>query len=271
MLLHTNIDRLWMEYANEKWIARLGRQRINWGVSNTWNPNDVFNTFNFLDFDYEERPACDAVKFQYNMGPMSNVEFAVSRTGIPDKRMIAATRYVTNYKNYDFQFIAGWFLDQPTTGFGWAGSIGNAGFKGELQYFIKNDSIQSQLNVVLEGDYVFEDGWYVSAGGLLNNRGLDEPITYWNNAQLELTPRNLMPTKWNVITTIAKEITPLLSANASFIYAPQTNLLIMLPSLQYNISANVDINLVWQSFFAEQQNEFEGLTHRAYLRFKWSF
>ncbi len=125
--------------------------------------------------------------------------------------------------------------------------------------------------MVVEGDYVFDEGWYVSAGGLINNRGLDQPITYWSDAQLELTPRNLMPTKWNVISTVAKEITPLFTANASFIYAPQTNLLIVLPSLQYNISTNVDINLVWQSFFAEMPEGFEALSHRVYLRFKWNF
>jgi len=271
MLFYTNIDRLWVEYTNDTWIARVGRQRINWGVGTTWNPNDVFNTYNFLDFDYEERPACDAVKLQYNMRSMSTMEFAVSRTGIPDKRVIAAAKYFINQWNYDFQFLAGWFLDQPTTGFGWSGSIGNAGFKGELQYFIKSDSITSLLNIVVEGDYVFDGGWYVSVGGLLNNRGLDQPITFWNDAQLELTPRNLMPTKWNVISTVAKEITPLFTANTSFIYSPQTNLLIVLPSLQYNISTNVDINLVWQSFFAEMPEGFEGISHRVYLRFKWNF
>lgn len=271
MLFHTNIDRFWMEYASKKWVARLGRQRINWGVGNTWNPNDVFNTFNFLDFDYEERPACDAAKLQYNISAMSSMEFAASRTGITGKRVIVATRYYTNFRNYDFQFIGGWFLDQPTVGVGWSGSLGNAGFKGEAQYFFKRDTIRSQLNVVLEGDYVFEKGWYVSAGALLNNRGWDQPIKYWNATQLELSPRNLMPTKWNVIATVAKEITPIFSANASFIYSPQTNMLIVIPSIQYNISTNVDINFIWQSFFAEQQEGFDSLSHRAYLRLKCSF
>lgn len=65
MVLQTNVDRLWMEYKYEKVTARLGRQRINWGISSTWNPNDLFNTFNFLDFDYEERPGSDAVNVQY--------------------------------------------------------------------------------------------------------------------------------------------------------------------------------------------------------------
>lgn len=27
-----------------------------------WNPNDWFNTYNYFDFDYEERPGTDAIR-----------------------------------------------------------------------------------------------------------------------------------------------------------------------------------------------------------------
>ena len=47
MVFNTNIDRLWLEYQRKKWNIRVGRQRINWGIGTTWNPNDLFNTFNF--------------------------------------------------------------------------------------------------------------------------------------------------------------------------------------------------------------------------------
>jgi hypothetical protein len=83
------IDRIWLEYHREKWHARAGRQRINWGMGTTWNPNDLFNTYNFLDFDYEERPAVDAIKVQYLTGLMDHVEVAASfskRRGEYDSR-----------------------------------------------------------------------------------------------------------------------------------------------------------------------------------------
>jgi hypothetical protein len=44
-----------------------------------------------------------------------------------------------------------------------------------------------------------------------------------------------------------------------------------LPSLQYNIATNLDVNLVWQSFFAEGSTGLAAISHRAFLRFKWSF
>ena len=73
-IIHTNIERLWMEYRRSKWNIRAGRQRINWGIVTTWNPGDIFNTYNFLDFDYEERPGSDAVKLQYIFNDFSSLE-----------------------------------------------------------------------------------------------------------------------------------------------------------------------------------------------------
>jgi hypothetical protein len=270
-LLFTNIDRLWVEYSSDTWNVRAGRQRINWGISTTWNPNDLFNTYNFLDFDYEERPACDAVKLHYQFSGMSFAEFAVSRSAEPGNNVIAAGRYFINRWNYDFQLLSGWYRDQPTVGAGWSGSISNAGFKGEMQYFLLHQEVIDQLNVSVEADYIFSSGWYISAGGLYNSRGLDEPIGQWSVTSLELSPRNPMPTKWNLVSSVSKQITPLFTASLGMVYAPKTNFLILLPGLQYNLATNLDINLFWQSFFAEQHTSFEALNHRVFLRFKLSF
>jgi hypothetical protein len=127
------------------------------------------------------------------------------------------------------------------------------------------------LNISLEGDYMFDKGWYTSAGLLFNKNGLYQPVNEWDNINLNLSPENLMPTKWNIIVTTAKEFTPLLSANMSVLYAPGTNFVILFPSLQYNLATNLDVNLVWQSFFAELNNRFEAVNHRCFLRIKWSY
>src|SRR6185437_9531764 len=39
MVLLTNVERLYLDYGNDKFNIRIGRQRINWGVATTWNPN----------------------------------------------------------------------------------------------------------------------------------------------------------------------------------------------------------------------------------------
>ena len=270
MIFHTNIDRLWLEYQGDKWNARLGRQRINWGIGTTWNPNDLFNTFNFLDFDYEERPGADAVRLQYLTGEMNHLELALSFSQTSRKE-IAALKYFINVAAYDLQFIGGWFQDQPTLGAGWSGSIRDTGFKGEIQYYFQRGDNDGHLNFSIEGDYMFEHGWYLSAGLLFNNRGSDDSPLLLDVSTFEMNPRNLMPTKWNTVMTFSKEITPLIMAGTTAIYTPGTDLLIILPTFTFSLTENVDINIVWQSFFGEGPSGFDDFSHRAFLRLKWNF
>ncbi|NLR58166.1 hypothetical protein HGH93_08660 [Chitinophaga polysaccharea] len=270
LILLTNVERLYFDYSNDKLSLRIGRQRINWGLTTTWNPNDIFNAYNFLDFDYEERPGVDAGKIRYLFGNSSNIEFAYSLT---DKKngSVGAVKYALNKWNYDMQLMAGWYHNQMTAGAGWAGSIKDVGFKGEAQYFFAGKDSLAHLNVALEGDYMFKKGWYLNLGILFNNRGLNKPVSNWSNLDFVLSPENLMPTKWNLIVTGAREITPLLSVNVTVLYSPGTNLTIFYPSIQYNIATNLDVNFVWQSFYAGQDHGFEAVNHRAFVRLKWNF
>lgn len=266
-LLHTNIERLWLEHNKKKWNIRAGRQRINWGITNTWNPNDLFNTYNFLDFDYEERPGVDAVKVQYFAGEFSNLELAIAGNG--DGRIIAA-KYLTNYHKYDLQWNAGVYQKTVTAGFGWAGSIREMGFKGEAQFYFDENENFSQVMLLVEGDYIFKNGWYISSALLYNQKGLDRPLNDWTNLTFQASSRNLMPTKWNLLVNTSKEFSPLFSGNLNVVYAPGVNLLILFPTIRYNLKTNWDLDLIWKSFFAET-DKFEALSHTGYLRLRWSF
>lgn len=269
LVLHTNVERLYLDFRNADLNARLGRQRINWGVTSTWNPNDIFNAFNFLDFDYEERAGVDGGKIQYLLGEAGSVEVAYAFSG--DKASVGALKYSLNRWNYDMQLIGGWFKDRPTAGLGWAGNIRDAGFKGEAQYYFAVADSSGHLNLVLEGDYMFKKGWYVNAGFLFNEKGLAQPLDDWTSLNLRLSPENLMPTKWNIIVSGAKEINPLMSANLGVLYAPGTEMLILLPTFQYDIAPNLDVDLIGQSFFAEIRDDFQSLNSRFFLRLRWSF
>jgi hypothetical protein len=270
VVLQSTIDRFWLEYHTSKWDARVGRQRINWGIGTIWNPNDIFNTYNFLDFDYEERPGRDGVKVSYHLTEMSNIELAAAAADQVNKT-VAAIKYFTNKWDYDLQFSAGVYHEKLTMGAGWSGRIKDAGFKGEVQYFAPRGDTTAQINSTLETDYVFEKGWYMNVGFLYNSNGVTKPVDNWNFVTFRLSPQSLMPTQWNSVITIGKEFTPLLSGNLSCIYAPGTNLMILLPSIKYNIASNVDIDFIWQSFFAEQFGQFDGISHRCFIRAKWNF
>jgi hypothetical protein len=266
VILHTNIERLWLEYRKSRWSARAGRQRINWGMATTWNPNDLFNTYNFLDFDYEERPGSDAIKFQYQPGELSNIELAYAATR---DKPVAAAKFSTNYRGYDLQFLAGVHYGDFTAGLGWAGSISDVGFKGEMQWYPGKDSL-SNLSIAAGADYIFKSGLYTSIGVLYNEAGFDKPLPDPEKLVLVVSPRSLMPGKWNIVVTGSREFTPRLNASASIVYSPGTNLLILFPSCSYNLAINIDLGFYWQSFFLETQG-FGALSHSAFLRVRWSF
>ena len=266
-LLHSNLERAWLEYRKTNWQIRAGRQRINWGMTNTWNPNDIFNSYNFLDFDYEERPGSDAIRAQYSVNDLSQAELAAAVT---EQGPVLAARYATNYRQYDLQWTAGIYRHSFTAGLGWAGSIRDAGFKGEAQFYADRSEGLSRLLLVMESDYMFQSGWYVSGTVLYNENGLHRPVADWSVPAGQSSVRNLMPARWNFLLGTSKEFTPIFSGSMNLVYAPGMQLLILFPSLHYNLRNNLDLDFIWQSFLA-RQNRFKAISHTGFLRLKWSF
>ena len=139
-VIHSMLDRLYLEYVKNNLEVRVGRQRINWGINTVWNPNDIFNAFSFTDFDYEERPGSDAVRIKYYTGIASSFEVAARIYNVFEKdslnqEKIIAGLWKINKWNYDFQVLAGYVKDDLVLGGGWAGNIKTASFKGEFSYF----------------------------------------------------------------------------------------------------------------------------------------
>ena len=268
-VLHTNTERLYIDMQQARWGLRLGRQRINWGIGTTWNPNDLFNTFSFLDVDYEERPGVDAAKLKYQISDFSDLSFVHSRSRL--NRSITAMRYFFNKGGYDIQLIAANYLDRASLGLGWVGSIKQTGWKGEVQYYFKDDTSASILNVSMELDHSFEKGWYMKGGLLYNQRGSIQPIKDITRFNFKVEPESLMPSRWNMLVGFQKEIDPLSSFAFNVVYAPGMELLILLPSYQYSLATNVDLSLLGQSFFAKYDRRLQGLQHIGIIRVRWSY
>lgn len=270
LVLHTNTERCYLTFKQKKWLAKIGRQRINWAMATTWNPNDIFNAYNFIDFDYEERLGTDAVSVQYLFNDFASTEI-VYALAKENKNNIAASKFSLNKWGYDMQLLAGYYQGNITIGAGWAGNIRDAGFKGEVQYFSSGNNKANRLNMTLETDFVFKKGWYINIGGLYNSGGIDKPVSNLGDVNLKLSSDNLMPTRWNTTMMIVKEITPLLKVNMGAVFAWGTRLLLLLPSVSYNVAANLDAELRWQSFMLQKQSRFSGEIHQCFLRLKWSY
>ncbi len=275
--LNTTIDRLWVAYGNDKVDLRIGRQRINWGVNLAWNPNDIFNAYNFIDFDYEERPGSDAVRFQYFGKKMRGFEIAIApREKWEDAT--AAFMYKFNAKNYDFQLIGGQYEKDVTAGFGFAGNMKNAGLKGEIQWFAPFEGFADSTHTVtgaVSVDYGFKNSLYINGSLLFNSAGKDTVdiialFDFFGGSAL--SAKNLMPTRYNGFVSLTYPITPLVNSSLSVMYGYGQHLLLINPSLTYSIVENWDLLLSAQLFFIDLPNSsYENLSNSVFLRLKWSY
>ncbi len=269
VLWYLNIDRLYLAYEGLTWQVRVGRQRINWGIALFWNPNDLFNTYNFTDFDYIERPGVDAVYLQYS--PTFKQSYALAyKIDTSWTQTTIAARLKYHIKNYDIQFVAGKYLDDIALGAGWAGAIGGAGFKGEFMNFIPLDERDYALTATVMTDYMWKNGFYTSLGVLYNSSAsADASLTNFYFTQL--SARNLYPFKYTTAVSLRYPINPILSTGLTSVYSfDESHPFFLSPEFSWNIGENWDLTLLGQWFFYKRK-KYSAQLSGIYLRFKWNY
>lgn len=270
-VVQSMIDRLYLEYFKGNWEVRLGRQRINWGISTVWNPNDIFNAFSFTDFDYEERPGSDALRVKYYTGFASSVELAVRMFDHFDEATIAGM-WKFNKGSYDIQILGGYDRNYLAMGGGWAGNLGDAGLKGEFTYFLPLDKEQDDAFAATVGiDYSFENSLYLNGGYLYNSAG-STSASVTNLFNFELSARNLYPYRHAIFAQFSYPFTPLLNGGVAFIYSPvDIHALFANPTLTLSVAENWDLDFVGQITFDKEKRGYSSPIQAFFLRMKYSF
>lgn len=285
--LHSMIDRMWLKYQKEKIEISIGRQRVNWGINTIWNSNDLFNAYNFIDFDYIERPGSDVIRFQYTGDNLSSLDIVYKPSTIESSSVIAAL-YKINKMGYDFQFLAANYYDDIALGGGWAGNIKNAGFKGEITYFISDDSSEvNSTSLSTSIDYSFKNGFYILGSHLYNSNGFSDPQEFnlQSVTQNVLSPKNLMPSKNSYLIQASAFITPAINASFTLLYGEGINFFFFSPNISYDINSSLDASIIGQFFYindpvyniipdANNPENFNNPINKIngyYARLKWSF
>ena len=277
--MHSMIDRMWLKYQKEKIEISVGRQRVNWGINTIWNSNDLFNAYNFIDFDYIERPGSDVIRFQYTGDDLSSLDVVYKPSTLENNSVIAAL-YKINKMGYDFQFLLANYYDDIALGGGWAGNIKNAGFKGEITYFISEDSSEeNSTSLSTSIDYSFKNGFYILASHLYNSNGFSDPQQFdlQSVTQNVLSPKNLMPSKNSFLIQASAFITPAINSSFTLLYGEGINFFFFSPNISYEINSSLDASIIGQFFYMDDEfnpdmpvvilNRINGY----YARLKWSF
>ncbi len=270
-LLNTTIDRLWLDMNFGKFQTRIGRQRINWGQTFVWNPNDIFNAYSFFDFDYIERPGSDAVRIQYYPTFSSAVEVAAKVDSEDD--ITAAALYRFNKWGYDIQFLAGYSNSTDiVAGLGWSGAVKSVSFRGEGTWFQPAENFSDTTGTVILTtgfDKIFENNSMAQLQVMYCNNPLDL-INFTSFYSGNLSAKDLAFSEFSAFGQFTWAATPLMNISLSAMWFPDLEGYFAGPSFDYSLAENVDFSLIWQHFNAEMAGS-KTRINLAFLRIKYSF
>ena len=294
-ILYTNFDRANFKWTLDKFELTVGRQRINWGQNLIWNPNDIFNAYNFFDFNYIERPGSDAVLMEFYTNDFSSIQVAGKLSYIQvaedtsvlilneELRLTAAAMYRFSKWNYDWQFFGGMMETDVTAGLGWAGSIAGTGFTGEVSWFRDMDKFSDTTGVVVASigvNYTFRNSIFINFSGIYNSAGSTGPA----NASAEsilgsfsqvfsqsLNAKTLTRSRLDLFGQISYPVTPLINLDLASIYNPYDGSGFMGPTVTFSLSDNMSLGLVGQLFWGDTFTEYGDIGQMFFLDLKWSF
>ncbi len=273
--LYTNLDRANIEYTNGNLVSTIGRQRINWGINLVWNPNDIFNAFNYFDFDYVERSGSDAIRIQYYTGMTSSLEFVYKLDRNNDATYAAMFKF--NKWEYDFQFMSGVLNDEDFVfGLGWVGQIEGAGFMGEVTYFRNLDNFAEDKGVLvasITANYTFKNSLLIQAAALFNSDGTNGKAGIEDVFILdrEMSAKNFTLARYSLFGQFSFPISPLISTNFSGIFDPGDKSGYLGPTIDISLSENINFNFTAQLFLGSTGSEFGDYGSMLFSRLKWSF
>jgi hypothetical protein len=275
VLGNTAIDRLSVTFEREKWQLKLGRQRINWGQTLVWNPNDIFNTYSFFDFDYPERSGCDALRATYYHSATASSELAASVNHYG--KVTAALLHHWSWRGFDFQVMAGEQAQADVVlGGACTGDFSGLSWRGEVAFFrpVKNFSDTATIVAASVGvDYTFGSSLTLQAEALYNNVG----NVFSGNGLLglyaaPLSAKYLSICNRSVFAQASYPLTPRLNTALSGMYFVDAKACYTGATVDFSVKKNIDLSLIAQYFVmagSAKLSEMQALL--AFLRLKYSF
>ena len=252
-LMNIVFDRLNFTFEKGKWQLKLGRQRINWGQTFVWNPNDIFNTYSFFDFDYIERPGCDALRTTFFHNATASSELAVSVNNF--SKITTAFMHHWNWKSFDFQVIAGEQTQNDIVlGGAFTGDVKGVNLRGEFSVFqpIKNfkDTVTT-VAVAVGADYVFKNSLMLQTEILYNNvRKKNSTSGLMGLYSADLSAKTLSICDWNIFLQAQYPLTPRINGSFSTMYFVDVNSFYTGFTLDFSLIENLNFSLIAQYFSA---------------------
>ena len=296
-LISSAIDRLWVQYTHNNLEIKLGRQRINWGQTFVWNPNDIFNTYNFFDFDYPERPGADAIRIQYYTSNTSSLDLAlkIDSSGYPT----GAGMYRFTKWNTEFQVLAGyyskanklvisdtlpafkWDTKDLAAGFGLSAGVGTVSIRSEMSYLfsvLENNDSTNQFLASLTVDYTLGSNTSMMFEFFYNSKVQLSGSSFFGLYEGSQDVKTLSFTRYNIFGQVTYPILPILNGTLAGMYFFDNDFTGFYagPTADLSLEDNLTLTAVFQLFYYKLNNPYTGQdewfnSNFIFLRLKWNF
>lgn len=264
--MNTALDRLYGAFTFKNWELHVGRQRINWGIGLVWNPNDLFNSYSYMDFDYQERPGSDAVSLTCYTSDNSSLDFAVKLDS--GRQLTAAMRYYFNLHETDWQLLAGKVGRDWMAGGGWSGNIQDMAFRGEVSVYSDKTLIGT-----LDFDRVLPGEWYLHAACIFNNHASNNMFYVPLSNGASLNPKNLSFGKLGGFGQVSHSFSPIFKSTLAGMYNFQNHAYYLSPSIEVSLSDNLSALFLGQMLSGSALSTNGGSTtlYAVYASIAWRF
>lgn len=109
---YLDVDRLYLDYYGESLDLRVGRQALNWGSGQFFNPTDPFPEV-LLAEPWRPRRGVNAVRLNVPFGELNDVSAVVASNDTFDA-LRAAARVRVNWAGTDFALVGAWRGDSES-------------------------------------------------------------------------------------------------------------------------------------------------------------
>lgn len=269
---HTEFDRLFAKITYHNIEFTVGRQRINWGIDWVWNPNDVFNTFSYLNLEYPERPGTDALNLKVYTGSLSYIDIVYQ----PNKTVDSSAygfRYRTNVSQTDFQVLVARMAGYYVLGGGFSSEAWQFAIRSEISYFHAHKASNKDGWVAtLSADHSFGSNNFAQIGALFNSfgsKGSHNPLSIIEPRVQ--SPMMLSRGKVSLFVGVNSTVVSLFTPSLSILTNPVDWSAAVIPSIGYSASDNLMLSFAAMLFTGQQTNEFPNIGQFIYCKVLWNF
>ena len=258
--------RAYINYHNDDLELLLGRQQIPWGLGRFWSPTDLFNPYEPLSLEKEERQGVDALNIKIFRGnncweiacaPQDNARDSTS-----------AIRVLSLLGEQEVGLIAAESKEDEIFGMHFLTNVNKASLRAEGTFTNAQDE-SDYSKFIFNIDYTFPNSLYFLGEYFYNGQGRRSKSTY---QRLRQTVGEIDFMGQDFLGFImGYDINSLVRFDNYIIYSLRDKSLALNPEIKWSVTKNSDLLLGSQCFLGKSDTEFGQYHNMSYIRWKGYF